>query len=182
MEIKELNSSNMKDWFDFFDNRAFADHEEWNTCYCTAFYYPKIKEYKEESNRRRDYAKWLIENRKMKGLIAYEDGKAIGWVNVNDKKHYPRLSDINTDENKVLSIVCFIIQKDYRRKGVAKQLLENIVLNAKKNGYSIIEAYPKKRAKSEYGVWNGPYEMYIKSGFSDYRIEKTNLVRKIISS
>ncbi len=180
MQIKELTPETMLDWFDFFDNRAFSDHEEWNGCYCTAFYYPKPNEYINKSNKRKDYAKWLIENGRMKGYLAYEDGKVVGWVNTNEKKNYPRLLDIYDSKEKVLSIVCFIIQKEYRRKGIARRLLNRLIEDAKEKGYKIIEAYPKKRSKSEYGIWNGPYEMYIESKFVDYKIGKMNVVRKYI--
>jgi len=182
MLIKELNLDTMSDWFDFFDNRAFIDHEEWNGCYCTAFYYPKPREYENQSDRRKDYAKWLIETGRMKGYLAYEDGNVVGWVNTNEKQKYPRLDDINDASEKVLSIVCFIIQKEYRRKGIAKQLLSRIVEDAIERGYLVIEAYPKKRSKSEYGIWNGPYEMYKKSGFVDYKIGKVSVVRKYLES
>ncbi len=182
MIIKELSLITMSDWFDFFDNRAFLDHEDWNGCYCTAFYYPKPKEYVNLSDRRKEYAKWLIETGRMKGYLAYDEEKVIGWVNANEKKNYPRLEDIYDASEKVLSIVCFIVQKEYRRKGIAKQLLSRIDEDAKGKGYLVIEAYPKKRSKSEFGIWNGPYEMYVKAGFSDYKIGKVNVVRKYIGS
>jgi GNAT superfamily N-acetyltransferase len=178
--IKELTSETMPDWFDFFDARAFADHEEWNGCYCTAFYYPKPEEYVSQTKKRKDYARWLIESGRMKGYLAYEGGKAVGWVNTNDRREFPRLSDICEGEENVLSIVCFIVQKEYRRKGIAKKLLSRVVKDAEGRGFSIIEAYPAKKAKSEYGSWNGPYEMYLACGFSAFKIGKTNVVRKYL--
>ena len=178
--IKELTTELMNDWFDFFENKAFEDHEEWHGCYCTAFYYPKPEEYSSTSNRRKDYAKWLIETGRMCGYIAYENGEVIGWVNSNDKSKYPRLHDLNDDKEKVLSIVCFLVGKEYRGKGIAQELLNRIINDAKGKGYSIIEAYPKKRAKSEYGNWNGPFEMYKKAGFSEYEIGKSKVVRRYI--
>jgi len=182
MLIRDLTSETMSDWFDFFDNRAFSDHEEWNGCYCTAFYYPKPEEYVGKTNKRKDYAKWLIESGRMKGYLAYEDGKVVGWVNTNERTNFPRLSDINDSKEKVLSIVCFIVQKEYRRKGIARELLSRIVEDAKGRGYWVIEAYPKKRSKSEYGIWNGPYEMYQEAKFSDHKIGKMNVVRKYLDN
>ena len=178
--IKELCPELMNDWFDFFENRAFEDHDEWRGCYCTAFYYPKPKEYSSISNKRKDYAKWLIETGRMCGYIAIENEKIVGWVNSNNKTKYPRLDELNDSDEKVLSIVCFLIEKDHRGKGIAKELLNRIISDAKGKGYSVIEAYPKKKAKSEYGSWNGPYDMYSKAGFSEYEIGKNKVVRKYI--
>ena len=170
----------MNDWLEFFENSAFADHDEWRGCYCTACYYPKPKEYSSQSNRRKDYAQWLIQTERMCGYMAYEDGKVVGWVNVNDKEKYPRLNDINTNDTKVLSIVCFLVEKEHRGQGVAQKLLNRIIKDAKGKGYLIIEAYPKKNAKSEYGRWNGPYRMYEKAGFTEFEIKKNKVVRKVL--
>ncbi len=182
MIIKELTPEIISDWFDFFDNRAFTDNKEWKGCYCTAFFYPKPEEYTAQTKKRIDYAKWLIETGRMKGYLAYENGKAVGWVNTNNKINFPRLSDLCVNRENVLSIVCFIVQKEYRRKGIAKKLLNRIIADAEEKEYSVIEAYPKKKSKSEYGKWNGPYEMYINCGFTDYKIGKTNVVRKYIDN
>ena len=177
--IKELTTDTINDWFDYFDNRAFEDNEEWRGCYCTAFYYPKPVEYISTSNRRREYAKWLIETGRMHGYMAYEDNKVVGWVNANDKAKYPRLNNIYDKNEKVLSIVCFLIEKEYRGKGIAKSLLVSIINAAKDKGFSIVEAYPKKKSKSEYGRWNGPYDMYIKYGFTEYEISNNKVVRLV---
>jgi len=116
----------------------------------------------------------------MCGYMAYEDGKVIGWVNVNNKDKYPRLNDIYNNQEKVLSIVCFLVEKEHRGKGIAQKLLNTIIKDAKEKGYPVIEAYPKKKAKSEYGSWNGPYEMYIKNGFEDFMIGKNKVVRRVL--
>lgn len=179
MEIKELTSDLINDWFDFFENRAFSDHNEWHGCYCTACYYPKPSEYNNQSNRKKEYAKWLINTGRMCGYLAYEDNKVVGWVNANNKIYFTSLSGTSHHEN-ILSIVCFIVEKEYRGKGIATRLLQEIVNEAKKKGYSIIEAYPKQRVKSEYGQWNGPYEMYKKNGFDDFKTDTYKSVRKYI--
>ena len=88
--------------------------------------------------------------------------------------------EINNPEEKILSIVCFLVEKEHRGNGIAQQLLNRIIEDAKGKGYSIIEAYPKKKAKSEYGSWNGPFAMYEKSGFSILKIGQTSVVRKCL--
>lgn len=180
MIIKELRSDLMADWFEFFDHRAFADHEEWNGCYCTAFFRPRPPEYSSPSNKRRDYAAWLIETGRMRGYMAYESGKVVGWVNVNLKGQFPRLSSLVAGDEEVLSITCFIVQKEFRGKGIAQKLLDRIIKDAKARGVKIIEAYPARRPKDEFGAWNGPYAMYERNGFVDHRIDKTSVVRRAL--
>jgi GNAT superfamily N-acetyltransferase len=149
MIIKVLKDKNVSDWFDFFDNRAFADHQDWKGCYCTGPFMPRLKEYDSKSLIRKEYAKWLIENSRMKGYLAYENGKVIGWCNTNMKSAFPKYNNISEESTSVISIACFMVQNEYRRKGVAQKLLGRIIKDAKKEGIKIIEAYPKKKAQTE---------------------------------
>src|SRR5512133_1489164 len=98
MIIKVMKDENASDWFDFFDNRAFADHQDWKGCYCTGPFTPRLKEYGRKSPIRKEYAKWLIEHGRMKGYLAYENGKVIGWCNVNRKSALPKYDD-DSEEN-----------------------------------------------------------------------------------
>jgi len=166
MTIETLTTDRIPDWLDFFERRAFADHDEWQGCSCTAFFFPKPDAYPAVTNRRKDYALWLIET-----------GRVVGWVNANHRRHFPRLGGLEPHDEKVLSIVCFLVEKDHRAKGIATALLARLTADAHADGYTAVEAYPKKGAKSEYGRWNGPYEMYRKACFVDAVIGTTKVVR-----
>ena len=50
MIIKAMKDENVSDWFDFFDNRAFADHQDWKGCYCTGPFMPRLKEYDQQES------------------------------------------------------------------------------------------------------------------------------------
>lgn len=178
MTIHELTLERIEDWFEFFEKRAFEDHDEWRGCYCTAFYYPKPDEYPNQSNRRKDYARWLVETGRMRGYMAYDGSQVVGWVNANHRALYPRLGGLADDQGKVLSITCFLVDKPHRGQGVARSLLARIVEDAPARGYTVIEAYPKKGARSEYGRWNGPFELYQKAGFSEGEGNKSKVMRK----
>jgi GNAT superfamily N-acetyltransferase len=180
MIIKAMKSEAASDWFDFFNHRAFADHPDWSGCYCTGPFTPRLKEYTGKSPIRRVYAKWLIDKGIMKGYLAYEAGKVIAWCNVNTKSALPKYEDGLEESLKILSIACFVVQKEYRRKGIAQKLLARIVKDAKKEGIRIIEAYPRKKAQTEYGNFLGPYSLYEKYGFISEDISGVNVVRKYL--
>lgn len=182
MIIRAMKHENVPDWFDFFDNRAFTDHTDWKGCYCTAFFFPRLKEYQSKSKVRKQYARWLIQNGSMKGYLAYENGKVVGWCNVNRKAVFPRLDDIAEEGESVLSITCFLVEKEYRRKGLAQKILDRIVKDAKAEGIRIIEAYPRKKAITEYGNFRGPYSLYEKNGFIAEAIKGVEVVRKYLQS
>jgi hypothetical protein len=101
-----MKDENASDWFDFFDNRAFADHQDWKGCYCTGPFMPRLKEYDSKSPIRKEYAKWLVENGMMKGYLAYENGKVIGWCNVNMKSALPKYNRVVKDaQEKGIKII-----------------------------------------------------------------------------
>lgn len=80
------------------------------------------------------------------GYVAYLDGVAVGWVGLAIRTDTPRLVNSRTipaiDELSVWSIGCFRIRPGYRRKGVAKALLEGVVAAAREAGAPGVEAYP----------------------------------------
>lgn len=180
MMIKALNDENISDWLDFFDQRAFADHTDWKGCYCTGPFTPRLKEYQSKNKIRREYAQWLIEHGKMKGYLAYENGKVIGWCNANLKSVLPKYDDGSEESVNVLSIACFTVQKKYRRKGIAQSLLNRVIKDAREEGIKIIEAYPRSKAQTEYGNFHGPYAMYEKNGFVPETIKGVDVVRRYL--
>jgi GNAT superfamily N-acetyltransferase len=180
MIIKAMEEENVSDWFDFFDNRAFADHPDWRGCYCTGPFTPRLKEYASKSPIRREYAKWLIENGRMQGYLAYESEKVVGWCNVNTKAALPKYNDFSHESENILSIVCFLVQREYRRKGVAQNLLGRIIRDAQEKGVRVIEAYPRVKAQTEYGNFRGPFSMYEKNGFILEKIHGVDVVRKYL--
>src|SRR5918992_4488589 len=80
------------------------------------------------------------------GYLAYLDGLAVGWVGVGVRSETPRLVHSRTipalDDLPVWSIGCFQVRPGYRRRGVARALLEGVVEAAREVGAPGVEAYP----------------------------------------
>ncbi|HET7839093.1 MAG TPA: GNAT family N-acetyltransferase [Rectinemataceae bacterium] len=182
MIIKAMRRESASDWFEFFDNRAFADHEDWKGCYCTGFFMPRLEAYPGRAIKRKDYAAWLIEHELMKGYLGYENGRVVAWCNVNRKSAFPKLKEINEGGEEVLSIACFLVEKPYRRRGIAQKLLSRIIKDAKQEGIAIIEAYPRPRAQTEYGKYRGPFSMYEKNGFKVERVMGMDVMRRHLAA
>ena len=112
--------------------------------------------------------------------MAYESGKVVGWCNVNMKSALPKYNDFSEESENVISIACFIVQKNYRRKGVAQKLLNRIIKDAHEKGIKIIEAYPRIKAQTEYGNFHGAYSMYEKNGFKSEKIKGVDVSRRYL--
>lgn len=80
------------------------------------------------------------------GLLAYVGGEPAGWCGVGPRMGYERLVRSKTiptiDDRPVWSIVCFKVRVGFRRRGVARALLEAAVAEARRHGAPAIEGYP----------------------------------------
>jgi GNAT superfamily N-acetyltransferase len=80
------------------------------------------------------------------GYVAYLDRVPVGWIGVAVRTETPRLRHSRTiptiDDLPVWSIGCFRIRPGYRRRGVAKALLDGVIDAARRAGAPGVEAYP----------------------------------------
>ncbi|MGH2418466.1 MAG: GNAT family N-acetyltransferase [Candidatus Limnocylindria bacterium] len=80
------------------------------------------------------------------GYVAYLDGVPVGWVGVGVRTETPRLVASRTipaiDDLPVWSIGCFRIRPGYRRRGIARAMLDGVIEAAERAGAPGVEAYP----------------------------------------
>jgi GNAT superfamily N-acetyltransferase len=80
------------------------------------------------------------------GLLAYRDGRAIGWVSVAPREDYERLTNSRVrpriDDTPVWSVVCFVVSKSARGAGLTRRLLDAAADYARAHGAPGLEAYP----------------------------------------
>ncbi len=168
IQIKPLTTETLDDYLFFFDDIEFEENPEWSACYCFSFHFTGTKEqWKRESNRV-SVIQYVNEG-KMTGYLAYSEGKPVGWCNVNNRRNYQSLLkyydlDINPDE-KVCSVVCFLIHPAFRRQGIAQKLLEKICADYSVSDFDFIEAYPAKGKLSCERHYRGPLELYRRFDF-----------------
>ncbi len=184
IKIKALCGELKDDYFYFFDNIAFSDHEEWSWCYCAYDHMNKETENSLDGKGKegiRNYAGDLIDKGVLRGYLLYIDGMPEGWCNVGEKSSYLRLNENKAiqfdDFKKIKAITCFIIGSSHRRKGLATKLLAKVCEDARDEGYDCVEAYPKKSGDI-YANYPGYVAMYEKNGFSAYsETEKSYVMR-----
>lgn len=80
------------------------------------------------------------------GLLAYRDGRVVGWVSLGPREDYERLANSKilapVDDTPVWSIVCFVVSRRARGQGVATALLAAAIDYARAHGATMLEAYP----------------------------------------
>ncbi len=106
------------------------------------------------------------------GLVAIEDGKAVGWVGLAPRERFGRLARSRTlpqlPGDDVWVINCFVVAKGSRRSGVATALLDAAVAYARDHGAGTLEGYPVATGGtriSSASVYTGTAAMFERAGF-----------------
>lgn len=184
ISIKPLTPELSGDYFDFFENRAFTDNSPYR-CYCQMYQMTRAQAKEAFDNTdsadighiSKEIAAQQIAAGILRGYLAFVDGIAIGWCNVNDKANYPvepctGESFYAPPEVREKAVVCFEIAPEYRRKGVATALLQRAIVDAKAEGYLAVEAFPVIRKERYEWDFSGPLRLYEKAGF--FKVSEKN--------
>ena len=187
LHIKPLTPETVEDFFTFFDKVAFADHPEWGCgCYCCMFHAPDAEAWADnapETNAR--LAREMILRGEMRGLLAYDGEKPVGWCHCDLVSNIPIVRtyypEVASREDGVGAVVCFTIAQGYRGQGVATCLLEAAVDALRAQGAKAAEAYPMLTAQDDEHHYHGPLSLYEKAGFTLVREhEGMGLVRRAL--
>lgn len=88
----------------------------------------------------------LCEREHPPGVVAYRNGKPVGWCNIGPRAEITRLARSRLirpmDDLAVWSIVCVVVRPGHRRQGVTAALLEGAVAYAASHGAPAVEAHP----------------------------------------
>ena len=106
------------------------------------------------------------------GLLAYEGGTVVGWVSLGPRETYDRLTHSKVlgpvDEAPVWSVVCFVVGKRARGRGVARTMLDAAIDHARRRGATHLEAYPTDTDGSRMpaaNLYSGTLRMFEDAGF-----------------
>lgn len=141
-------------------------------CWCLwwRLKHSQFEKQKGEQNKRA--LKRIVDSGEVPGLLAYADGHPVGWCSVAPREAFPRLGRSRilkrVDDRPVWSAVCFFVDKQFRRKGVAVRLLEAAVEHAKKHGAKTVEGYPvepRKASTPDAFAFTGLASAFRKAGF-----------------
>jgi GNAT superfamily N-acetyltransferase len=114
------------------------------------------------------------------GLVAYRDGRPVGWISVAPRPDYGRVIRSPTigpgrrspeaADGGIWSVVCFWMPRAERGKGIAMALLRAAVDHARAGGARVLEGYPidtggERRPQSN--VFTGTLAMFRRVGFTE---------------
>jgi GNAT superfamily N-acetyltransferase/uncharacterized protein YndB with AHSA1/START domain len=180
--VEDVTPERVRDYQSFFDHDAFRDYPAWQSCYCMETHRTQNdKEWaaRTAADNRRDMSKGIRQG-DVTALLAYVDGKPVGWCNYGETTRLNGVMHrfgLNVAEQQgVGSLACFVIAAPYRKHGVATKLLEAALGRLRDRGVKVAEAYPVKEMKSAQSNYRGPLSMYLAAGFEPYRETGRHLI------
>lgn len=186
VKILDVAPDRVGDYQHYFDDVAFRDFPSWQFCYCMETHRTHDEEEwarRTGADNRRDMSA-MIARREVTALLAYVDGKPVGWCNYGETTHLSgvmmKLKLDVPDHDQVGSVACFVIAAPYRGHGVATKLLDAAIERLRAKGLRAVEAYPRKEGDgSAQAHYRGSLRMYEKAGFEPYReTDRYYVVRK----
>lgn len=143
-------------------------------CWCMWWRLARADFEKQKGLKTKKALKKIVESGKKPGLLAYADGRPVGWCALGPRETFPVIERSRTlgpvDRHPVWAVVCFYVAKPFRRKGVTRDLLRAAVEFAKKRGAKIVEGYPvapDNPAIPDAFAWTGFASAFRKAGFSE---------------
>jgi GNAT superfamily N-acetyltransferase len=159
-------------WMDF--ESLFGPRGACGGCWCMFWRLTRkeFERHKGEGNRKA--MKAIVEAGKIPGILAFAQDRAVAWCSVAPREHFTALARSRIlkplDNLPVWSISCFFVEKNYRHKGLSTQMIKAALDYVKKNGGSVVEAYPvepKKDKMPDAFAWTGLASSFIKAGFKE---------------
>jgi ribosomal protein S18 acetylase RimI-like enzyme len=187
IEVRDVTPERIAEYQSFFDDYAFRDYPAWQSCYCMETHRTQSDEEwagRTAADNRRDMT-GMIDRGEVTGLLAYVDGKPVGWCNYGQTTRLAgvvhRFGLKAAEHEGVGSVACFVIAAPYRGHGIASRLLDVAVDRLRKRGLRAVEAYPSRDDDSAQGNYRGPLSMYLRAGFEVFReTERHIFVRKLL--
>jgi GNAT superfamily N-acetyltransferase len=120
-------------------------------CWCMLWRFPRTKWQQQLGEKNRKALKRIVDSGEVPGILAYADGKPIGWCAVAPRETFQLLERSRimgkVDEKPVWSVVCFFVAKQFRQKGMSVAMLKAAAEYAGKKGAKIVEGYPVEPKK-----------------------------------
>jgi len=128
-----------------------------------------------EQNRAAFVESLAAAHAELRGVVALHADQAVGWLKLCPAERVPKLYEqrlyrglpaLSGRREGVLTVGCLLVDEEFRRRGVARALIQHAVTIATACGARSIEAFPRRSEQAGAAeLWTGPFSMYEQAGF-----------------
>ena len=111
----------------------------------------------------------------LRGVVALHHEQAVGWMKLcpaervaklYEQRLYRGLPALAGARDGVLTVGCVLVDERFRRRGVARALVEQAIKLAESRGARCVEAFPRRSDQAGPAeLWTGPFTIYEQAGF-----------------
>jgi GNAT superfamily N-acetyltransferase len=159
----EVVRANWADFAGLFESRGGP-----KSCWCMVWRGSPAETRRRDGASRRAAIKARIDDGIPIGILAYRDGTAVGWCSIAPRETYRRLGgpDDQRKSERVWSLACFFIKREFRSHGLMRKLLGAAIEHARRRGATVVEAYPVDPGSPSYRFM-GFVEAFADAGFEE---------------
>ena len=160
-------------WSDL--EELFGERGACGGCWCMFWRVPR-KEWdaKRGAGNKRALKKIVNVSEAAPGILAYAGKEPAGWCAIAPREQYVGLERSrvlkSVDDQRVWSISCLFIKREYRRQGLSVLLLKAAVDFAAGHGAGIVEGYPVEPTMEKMPdpfLWHGVPSAFKAAGFRE---------------
>jgi len=177
LRIQVLTPDRLDDLAGLFDQPG---DPKW--CWCASFHIAGNVKARDREDNREVLTARTVEG-PSPGLLGYRDGRVVAWVSVAPRASYRKLAnrdyrdvaragatpgDADADDERVWSLVCFVVDPRERRRGLSRAMLAAAVEHARGAGATAVEAYaidPLGQRIPKPIAYGGTRSMFEEAGF-----------------
>ena len=143
VEIRPLTPERWSDMVELFERpgpRGGKPPPSW--CWCMWW-----RDRTEDGPRNKAAMEGIVAGGGEPGLLAYLDGRPVGWIAVAPRVAHgqllrsPTFRPADPDDAGVFAVTCFYVHASAKRQGIARRLVRAAVDHARARGATAIEAY-----------------------------------------
>jgi len=178
-----------KRWKDL--ENLFGERGACGGCWCMFWRLSRSQFVKQQGLGNKKAMKRIVDSGEIPGILAYANGKPIGWCAVAPRETFQLLERSRimgrVDEKPVWSVVCFFVAKPFRQEGISVAMLKSAAEYARKKGAKIVEGYPVKPKRDrmpDVFANTGLASAFLQAGFVEVlrRSETRPIMRYYISN
>jgi GNAT superfamily N-acetyltransferase len=166
----------------------FGERGACGGCWCMYWRLTRANYNLDKGEKNKRALKTMVEEHETPGILAYAGDKPVAWCSVAPRESFPVLERSRilkpVDDRKVWSVVCFFVDKEYRRRGITVRLLKAAIDFVRARGGRVLEGYPvdPRKDQPDAFVWSGLASAFIKAGFKEVerRSESRPIMRREI--
>jgi len=155
---QRVDADNWRDLEMLFESRGGP-----HNCWCMVWRKMDQQRNRSTKSDKKNALQKYVDDQTPIGILCYNGREPIAWCSVAPRESYRNLSGDNALD-KVWSLVCFFIKKEYRQQGLSERLVVEGMKYARRNGANYLEAYPVDPGSPSYRFM-GYKPLFEKLGF-----------------